>query len=315
MRIRLPRRLRASSAGTRTTATPGGRTDHPAKGGKGSSRSGSPGALPKPVAPECPPGWTIGPPDFVIVGAEKCGTSRWLKLVREHPDVYITKGIREIHYWDGLPEQPITPEVIDGYHRFFPRPPGGVTGEKTPQYMSLWWIPPALAKAAPDARIIMMVRDPVDRYVSGRTHVEQYRAQNVGRGMSDNAYTRRAVETSLHRGQYALQYLWLLDAFPREHVLVLQHERCISSTLEELSRTFEFIGLPPYTPPPELLDREVNPAWMEKVPLSDERREIIRRLYEPEVIRLKELVPDLDLSLWPNYAHLAEQQPVAIGSA
>lgn len=231
-------------------------------------------------------------------------TSRWIRLLGEHPDIYPARGTQEIHFWDEMAGRWPTHSDIDGYHRFFPRPAGGITGEKTPQYMSLWWIPRMLAGAAPDARIIVIVRDPIDRFISGRTQVEKYRAANLARGMTDLAYTRRAVEMSMHRGQYALQLTWLMNAYPREQILVLQHEQCIESTLPMLARTLEFLGAAPFTPDAELLAAEINPARMEKVQLEPRRRELLRQLYRPQVLRLKELVPDLDLSLWRNFADL-----------
>ncbi len=261
------------------------------------------GTKPRPEPPECPPGWTVGPPHFVIVGAEKSGTSRWLKILREHPDVHIGRGVREIHFWDDMASRWPTQDDIDRYHRFFPRPEGGVTGEKTPQYMSLWWAPRMLAQAAPEARLIVMLRDPIDRYVSGRTQVEKYRPAPGTGGQAD--YDRRAVEISMHRGQYALQLHWLLEAFPREQLLILQYEACNADPQVQLDRTFAHIGVGPWAVPEELLAREVNTAWMEKVPLEPEREALLRALYRPEVIRLKEMVPELDLSLWPSYADLA----------
>ena len=260
---------------------------------------------PRATPPECPPGWQVGPPDFVIVGAEKAGTSRWLRLLAEHPDVHLAMGMQELHFFDEIAGRWQTQVDIDTYHRFFPRPSGAITGEKTPQYMSLWWIPQMLAGAAPNARIIVLVRDPIDRYISGRTQMEKYRAISIERGLNDRAYTKRAVDTSMHRGQYALQLTWLMDAYPREQILVLQHEQCVESTLPMLARTLEFLGIAPFTPDAELLAKEVNPARTDKVPLEPERRELLVRLYRPEVRRLKELVPDLDLSLWPDFADLA----------
>ena len=41
-----------------------------------------------PRAPACPPGTTVGPPDFVGVGVSKCGTSWWFSLILAHPDVH-----------------------------------------------------------------------------------------------------------------------------------------------------------------------------------------------------------------------------------
>jgi hypothetical protein len=274
------------------------------------------GARPRPEPPECPPGWTVGAPDFVIVGAEKSGTSRWLRILRNHPDVHIATGGREIHFWDDFMTRWPTQQDIERYHSYFPRPPGARTGEKTPQYMSLWWAPRLLAMAAPDAAIVVMVRDPVERYVSGRTQLEKYRPADASR-QKLREFERRAVELSMHRGQYALQLDWLRLAFPPERILVLQHEACIADTQGQLDRTLAHIGLPAWTVPFEVADEPVNAAWLAKVPLEDERRALLRDLYRPEVARLKAMVPDLDLSLWPNYADLAgatSPWPVAAAS-
>jgi hypothetical protein len=104
---------------------------------------------------------------------------------------------------------------------------------------------------------------------------------------------------------YATQLGWILDAFPREQVMAIQYERCNADPLGELARTFAFLGLPEHTPGEGLLSQQVNAARTEKVPIEPERQELIARLYRPEVERLKQLVPELDLALWPSFAHLA----------
>lgn len=263
------------------------------------------GSVPIPEPPECPRGWTVGPPGFVIVGTEKSGTSRWMRLIREHPGVHVAKGMRELHYWDAFAGRTPDQTDIERYHKYFPRPQGGMSGEKTPLYMSFWWVPRCLALAAPDARIIVMLRDPVDRFVSGRSWAEKFRPGGPDPGRTDGLFTRQAVERAMQRGQYAVQLLWLLDAYPREQILVLQFEACNRDTQAQLDRTFDFLGLSHFSPSQELMDRHVNAAWLEPVVLEPARRESLTQLYLPEVMRLKDLVPELDLTLWPSYADLA----------
>jgi hypothetical protein len=255
--------------------------------------------------PACPPGWSIGPPDFVIMGAEKAGTSRWLRLLEAHPDIYHRARVSELHFFDDFADRWPSAADVDRYFRFFPRPPGGLAGEKTPMYMTLFWAPRMLAEVAPDARILVIVRDPVERYLSGRSFAERYREQSRASGATEASFTRRAVETAFARGLYATQLGWILDAYPRRQLLVLQYERCTAEPLAEIARTFSFLGLPNHTPSDELLGQRVNPGTPDRVPIEPQRRELIARLYEPEVMRLRELVPDLDLALWPSYTHLA----------
>ena len=95
---------------------------------------------------------------------------------------------------------------------------------------------------------------------------------------------------------YAEQMDRLLAVFGRRRVLVLQYERCRASFAEEARRTYEFLGLDPDAaqveeeqPRPE---RDWGAGW-------DERRALGGR-YLSDVRRLTELVPELDLELWPN---------------
>jgi hypothetical protein len=255
--------------------------------------------------PECPEGWQIGPPDFVIMGAEKAGTSRWLRLMQSHPDVYHEAAASELHFFDGFADRWPTADDIHRYHQYFPRPTGGVTGEKTPMYLTLFWVARMLAQAAPDARIIVLLRDPVERFLSGRAHAEQYREESLATGTTDAGFTRRAVETAFQRGLYSIQLAWILDAFPREQVLAIQYEACNADPLGQLARTFAFIGLPDHTPDDSLVGKQINPSKVERQPIEPERRELIARLYQRDVLRLREMVPDLDLGRWPNFRHLA----------
>ena len=57
-------------------------------------------------------------------------------------------------------------DFVERYHRNFPRPAGGVTGEWTPRYMYDHWSLRLLRRAAPEARILVILRDPIERYRS-----------------------------------------------------------------------------------------------------------------------------------------------------
>ena len=283
MRIRLPHRLRRSSP-----VVPDAQ-----RGVRG---------LAKP--PHCPPDWSVGPPDFVIYGAPKAGTTRWQSLLAAHPDVHFRR--REVHFFDGIAARWLTADDIARYHSYFPRPPGSITGEKTPGYMSIFWSARMLAEAAPDARVIVLLRDPVDRYISDRTHHERLREREMGRRVPQARFERETVKGCFERGRYASQMEVLYDSFPREQVQVVQFEASIREPVEQLARTYAFLGLAPFVPEPAVLERRVNPAKAYTVETEPERLELITRLYRTDVTRLKRLVPDLDLTLWRNFADLAD---------
>jgi hypothetical protein len=249
----------------------------------------------EPAPPACPPGWTVGPPDFIGVGAQKAGTTWWFHLIAAHPDVYHSPELRpELHFWDRFPRRSATPDDVARYHRLFPRPPGAATGEKTPEYMSYYWVPAMLRAAAPDARVIVLLRDPIERYLSARAH-------GVARGWTEDATNE---ETIFARGLYAWQLRNLRAHFPSDRVLVLQYERCVREPEAELARTYEFLGLKPHTLTEEELRRGRNVSKESKAQLSSDRVAALRDAYASDVRLLTQDVPGLDVGLWPNFANL-----------
>src|SRR5215216_938264 len=121
-----------------------------------------------PLEPECPPSWTTAPPDFIGIGAQRSGTTWWFAgALQSHPLVAIAPGRRkELHFFDRYWAEEVESDFAARYARFFPRPEGTISGEWTPGYMCDPWTVPLLAEAAPEARYLIMLRDPVERYRS-----------------------------------------------------------------------------------------------------------------------------------------------------
>lgn len=246
--------------------------------------------------PEVPEGWVTRPPDFVGIGAQRSGTSWWYHLVLDHPGVSSAPGAaKELHYfdrwWAGAP----TPDELGAYARFFPRPPGALAGEWTPRYMADAWTPPLLAAAAPDAKLLILLRDPVERCRSGIQH-----ALSIGAPPHP-----LIVSDAVARGFYARQLAHVFRHIDPSNVFVLQFERCLADRSTQLERTYRFLGLDPQHAPERLSKepRSAEPAAPFR--LDGSFREELVRLYEDDVRRLLELVPDIDPSLWRNFSHLA----------
>ncbi|MEJ7753798.1 MAG: sulfotransferase [Candidatus Limnocylindrales bacterium] len=272
---------------------PNRKRDRPATARSDAARSATRRAEPAPP----PPGFVIGPPDFVGVGAQKAGTTWWFRLIEAHPGVYQSPDQRpELHFFDRFHEGWLTPADIERYHRHFPRPPGMITGEKTPEYLADHWVPRMLREAAPDCRIIVLLRDPIERYRSAHAHDDQ----------RESLSGRRAENDMFQRGFYARQLERLHGSFAPERVLVLQYERCVAEPAAQLARTYQFLDLPPHAIADEELRLPRNRTRAEKADLPAQRRSLLRDEYEPDVRALRAIVPDLDLSLWPDFAHLAE---------
>lgn len=246
--------------------------------------------------PDCPPGQRTGPPDLVGVGAQRAGTTWWWRgAIRSHPGfARDVKPGKELHFfdrfWDG---REVPADLPEQYARQFPRPEGAITGEWTPRYMHDFWALPLLRRCAPDAKILVMLRDPVERYRSGV-------ARELELVAKDGAPLDIAVVgDAVYRSLYAKQLERLFAAYPREQVLVLQYERCRADPLAEMRRTQRFLRLDPLDETPADLGRQAGPV-REKQAVGDElRAELVARLAE-DASRTAELCPEIDLGLWPS---------------
>ncbi len=237
--------------------------------------------------PRVPAGFVTGPPDYVGVGEQKCGTTWWHALIEAHPGVTTRRGKpKELHFFRN--------HDAGDYSAWFPRRPGTLCGEWTPGYLSEPGTIAKLRQVAPDAKLLVLLRDPVERYVSAVTmfvHRRGLPAERIMRGAKP-------------RGEYRRHLDGIFAEFPRDQVLVLQYEACVADPGGQLARTYQFLGLDPGPLPTHLFGVLRNVARVSRYELSgDERAELVRH-YEPHVLAVADLVPDLRLDLWPNFAHL-----------
>jgi Sulfotransferase domain len=248
-------------------------------------------------SPRRPSGWAIGPPDFIGVGAQRAGTTWWYGLVCDHPAVH-RAAVKECQFFDRHFGTEFSAADVCSYQRQFPRPPGCVTGEWSPRYMHDFWTAPLLRRAAPDAKILVLLRDPLDRYLSGLRHefasmkrTVRRRRRRYVRAMEAND----ALERSLYGRQLARLFAW----FDRPQVLVLQYERCRQAPATELRRTYEFLGVDPPDYLPTFVDERTGRSYS-PITVADEAVHEARRAILEDAVSLHALVPDIDLDLWPS---------------
>ena len=101
-----------------------------------------------------------------------------------------------------------------------------------------------LAHVAPEARLIVLLRDPVERYISGLGLLQRSGALKGQVGAGDLGAREHRIVEAMDRGRYAAQLAWWLQHYPREQVLLLQYERCVADPQGQLTRTFAFLDLP-----------------------------------------------------------------------
>lgn len=264
-------------------------------------RQGKPKSATGKEPPPIPAGWTLGPPDFIGIGVQKAGTTFWWKLIAQHPDV--VGEIKETHQLTRLGWRPMFQKDVESYHRYFPRPSGAITGEWTPRYMTVAGVAETMKIVAPDAKLLVLLRDPVERYRSG---VGQWQKHKERRGKRLNLWAGR--KDAYARSFYGFTLTPYVEAFGLDRLLIPQFEQCLQDPAGQYKRTLDFLSLPEWLPDEEVLGKPVNVSVKRPSPKAlDEPPDLVESL-EDDVRLLMTYAPDLDLSLWRNFTHLTDAQ-------
>ena len=238
-------------------------------------------------------------PDVMILGAQKCGTSSLQGYLVQHPGV-IAPLRKEVHYFD------LNFERGEAWYRAHFGRDGepGLNLDASPYYLYHPAVPARMHALLPDAKLIVLLRDPVRRAYSHYWHerdkgretlsFEDAIAAEPGRlGQAEAQLASGEIESSrehqlhsyLARGRYAEQLERWLAAYPRERLLVLRFEDFVGAPLAGLNRTLEYLGLPPMT----TLDLEARNT-RKYPPMSDETAARLREYYAPHNRRLETLL-------------------------
>lgn len=149
-------------------------------------------------------------PDFIGIGAQRAGTTWIHHALSEHPEIWTAKP-KELHFFDLNWDQ-----GVDWYKRQFEgAPKDALRGEFTPDYLADPDAITRLAKTAPEAKLITVLRDPVDRAYSA-----YWLFQDRYEDISFEAALRRDSKL-LKMGIYADQLEHILANFPEEQLLIL----------------------------------------------------------------------------------------------
>jgi hypothetical protein len=188
----------------------------------------------------------------------KCGTSSLHDYLTQHPGV-IAPLRKEVHYFD------LQHDRGERWYRahFGKRDQPGLNLDSSPYYL----LHPLAARRAhalvPQAKLIVLLRDPVRRAYSHYWHERDKKRETLSfedaiaaeparLGDSEQRLARGEIEQSrahqhcsyLARGRYAEQLERWLQAYPREQLLVLWFEDLARAPIVTLNRTLEFLGLP-----------------------------------------------------------------------
>lgn len=176
-------------------------------------------------------------PDFVIIGAMKCATSTLHSQLEAQPGFCMSRP-KEPNFFSDADQWA---RGIDWYRGLFAdAAPGDLCGESSTHYTKLPTLPDALPRLKahmPDAKLIYVMRHPVDRLVSHYSHGWLERSID---GPIDEAVERH--RELIDYGRYAMQIAPWLDAFGSDAVLPVFFERLTRQPQAELERVCQFLG-------------------------------------------------------------------------
>lgn len=263
-------------------------------------------------------------PSFIIVGAQKAGTTALLHYLSNHPRI-AAPVLKEAHFFDVDPLY--YGKGLGWYHRNFvlphDLPTGGATGEATPEYLYYPAIPERLQRYNPQLKLIALIREPVGRAYSAWNMFRQHHADGRDKLLRELSPYQAEVREGLYRllseptfpsfeqvvmneldaiakgshelepsfvrrGLYAEQLRRYFARFPREQLLVIDSRDLRHRLHETLGTVTTFLGQPAFDWSSVELGSVHERTYDAKMPEGVAAR--LRDFYRPHNLALEELI-------------------------
>ena len=239
-------------------------------------------------------------PHFLVIGAQKAGTTTLFEHLRAHPEIFIPPD-KEVHYFSE--HQWNRGQVW--YESLFAEAGDRICGEASPGYS--WWprfdqVPERIRAVVPEVRLVYILRHPIDRLVSHYRH-------DVYAGVQDAALESVITDWAeyVSRSQYAMQIRRYLDAgFRREQLHILTTEDLELDPSGVMSDVYRFVGVDPSFRPPTIGEHFNTGAGLRT------ERPMTTRLRTSRVGRLRQVVPRrIRRRVWTRYGSDAIDRDLA----
>lgn len=220
-------------------------------------------------------------PDYLIIGAQRAGTTTLQRLLARHPEISGPRFRKGLHYFDtGFDRDD------EWYRSQFPisRRGGPIVGEASPYYLFHPLVPQRIADLMPDVKLIALLRDPVERAISHHRHEtrrgyehlpleealdreDERLAGEVDRMLEDPTYVGHEHQhhSYVARGRYAEQLERYRRLFPPERLLLVESETAWESPDTSLQRVLEFLDVSMWAPDEFLQRNATNPTSVSPV--------------------------------------------------
>ncbi|WP_062047166.1 sulfotransferase domain-containing protein [Bacillus sp. JCM 19034] len=225
-------------------------------------------------------------PSFLIIGAQKCGTTSLYNYLVEHPHI---KGAnrKEIHFFDVYYDK-----GTDWYDKQFPSlNKHEITGEATPRYLFHSKCPIRVYQYNPNMKLIVLLRNPIDRAFSNYQMDLRNQSEKLKRNNSSSFLTfEETLETKLGnkylvKGIYYQQLKKWLELFQLQQFHILESETLYQQPEKVMKRTFDFLELKQNLTRSYKIHHQGSYS-----PLSSKTRRSLTHYFKPYNLKLYELL-------------------------
>lgn len=211
-------------------------------------------------------------PDFIIIGTQRGGTTSLYSYLASHPSIG-PASTKEVHFFDNKFPKGLTwyrahfPSTLEKYYVERVHGRKFITGESSPYYLFHPHVPKRVAQAVPQAKLIVLLRNPIDRAYSQYNHEvdggretlptfeeaidreEERIAKEREKLLHDEYYVseHHRHHSYLAKGMYVDQLLNWMTYFPREQFLILRSEDFYANPARGLQQTLDFLDIPQTT--------------------------------------------------------------------
>lgn len=188
--------------------------------------------------------------DFVGIGAQKSATSWIAKCLSAHPEVFVA-DCKETHFFSD--DQQYT-QGIDYYHNYFSNTnDASAIGEYSTSYLTSPTAAERLQLYTPSMRLIVCLRNPIDRAFSHYLHLK-YKTHKNGDCLQTLIRTQPQI---IENGMYGKSLRYYFKLFPADNILVLFYEDIRESPQNFIKQIYRFIGVDTHFTP-AFLNRPYN---------------------------------------------------------
>ena len=259
-------------------------------------------------------------PDFLVIGAKRCGTTSLYQHLSEHPCIsrspHDNIGFFNENYHLGInwykslfPTKFTRDKIIKKHGKF-------LTYDVTPQYLREPYVAKRMFQTFPKMKLVVLLRNPIDKsyshHIMGKNSntlnnnpewegidnkqvsfedivnrdielISKYEKKNGE--LNDNYFRNVITKTNLARGFYAQFLRKWFDVYDRKQFLILSSSELANSTQKTLNKIFNFLEIPEYDIPDTT---KINTQKYE--PMKKQTREILIQFFKKYNNELYELI-------------------------